>query len=185
MNTFTLLRHAIWALFYIPVLLMKFMWSLIRSDEQAIDILANEVPLIVFLITPIAYIMCMIIALVTLLNSGGISKRIFEIGVFVFCVGWIAMTLLLTLQPRDTRMIQATSIQYYLLFVAFLQTLLWAMGPENPKNEPSSVLILFMATTVAYVNEKLIKPFIESHEIIEKDKRLYTVPITETASSSE
>lgn len=165
-TTFVLLKNALWALFYIPILLLKFLWSLIRRDDKAMDILANEVPVVVFLLTPIVYVLCMIIALVTLMNSGGISKRIFEIGVFVFCVGWISVTLLLTLQPRDTRLMQAQSIQYYLLFVAFLQTLLWAIDPQNLKNEPSSVLILFMATSVTYINERLIKPMIDKHEVI-------------------
>jgi len=165
-TTFVLLKNALWALFYSPILLLRFLWSLIRRDDKASDILANEVPLMVFLLTPIVYVCCMIIALVTLLNSDGISKRIFEIGVLVFCVAWISVTMLLTLQPRDTRLIQAQSIQYYLLFVAFLQTLLWVMGPENPKNEPSSVLILFLATTVTYINDKLIKPMIEKHDVV-------------------
>jgi uncharacterized membrane protein len=164
MTTFELLKNAIEALIYIPILLIKFMWYLLRQDEHALDILADEVPRLVFFLSPIVYVACMIIALVTLLSSGGFKTRIFEIGVLIFCVGWITVTFLLSLQKRDARLIQAQSIQYYLLFIAFVQTALWVVGPENPRNEPSSVLILFMATSVTYVNERLVKPMIETHE---------------------
>lgn len=164
MTTFELLVNAIRALLSIPILLIKFMWYLIRHDEHALDILADEVPRLVFFLTPLVYVGCMIIALVTLLSSGGFKSRIFEIGVLIFCIGWITVTFLLGLQKRDARLIQAQSIQYYLLFIAFLQTALWVAGPENPRNEPSSVLVLFLATSVAYTNERLIKPMIEKHE---------------------
>ncbi len=164
MTTLELLINAIKALVYIPILLVKFMWYLIRHDEHALDILADEVPRLVFFLSPIVYVACMIIALVTLLSSGGFKTRIFAIGVLVFCIGWITVTFLLGLQERDARLIQAQSIQYYLLFIAFLQTALWVVGPENPRNEPSSVLILFLATSVTYTNDKLVKPMIERHE---------------------
>jgi len=179
MTTFELLVNAIRVLLYIPILLIKFMWYLIRQDEHSLDILADEVPQLVFYITPIVYVVCMIIALVTLLSSGGFKTWIFAIVVLLFCIGWITVTFLLGLQKRDARLIQAQSIQYYLLFIGFFQTVLWVIDPENPRNEPSSVLILFLATSVAYINERLIKPIIEKHE----DRR--AIHQQDTASASD
>jgi|GEM_PF-2516156 len=181
MTTFELLVNAIRVLLYIPILLIKFMWYLIRQDEHSLDILADEVPQLVFYITPIVYVVCMIIALVTLLSSGGFKTWIFAIVVLLFCIGWITVTFLLGLQKRDARLIQAQSIQYYLLFIGFFQTVLWVIDPENPRNEPSSVLILFLATSVAYINERLIKPIIEKHE----DRRAFHQQDTASASDAK
>lgn len=165
MNPLTLFVNAVRAMAGIPRLLAKFIWHVIRGDENAIVILDNELPTLIFLISPVVYVVLMVVALVTLMTSGGIQSEILQVLIATICNMWIFVTISLGLQSHDTRLMQAQSIQYYLLFIAFLQTLAWVVHPDNLKNEPSSVLVLFMATSVAYMNEKVIKPIIERVEL--------------------
>lgn len=166
MNPLTLFVNAVRAMAGIPRLLAKFIWHVIRGDENAIMIIEDELPTLIFLISPVVYVALMITALVTLLTSGGIQSMALEVVISLACNIWIFVTISLGLQSHDTRLMQAQSIQYYLLFVAFMQTLAWVVHPDNLKNEPSSVFVLFMATSVAYINEKVIKPTIEKTELI-------------------
>jgi len=166
MNPLILVRHAIRAMIRIPQLLFMFMWNLLHGHEDAVEILQNQLPRQIFLLSPVAYVTLMIIALVTLMSSDGLQSVIVQIAISIACSLWMFVTVSLGLQTHDTRLIQAQSIQYYLLFVGFIQTVAWVVHPDNPKNEPSSVLILFMATTVAFLNEKVIKPNIERVEFV-------------------
>lgn len=161
MNPLKLVFHAMRAMINIPFLLLLFMWNLVLGRDDALAILQQQLPRQLYLVSPVAYVVLMVIAQVTLLTSDGITSVALQLLVATICNLWIFVTISLGVQAYDTRLVQAQSIQYYLLFVGFLQTVAWVVHPENPKNEPSSVLILFLATAVAFVNEKLIKPNIE------------------------
>jgi len=166
MNPLTLVYYAMRAMIKIPQLLLVFMWRVVRGHDDAVVILQRELPKQLFLLSPVVYVALMVIALVTLLMTGAIDSIVLQFVISIVCNVWIFVTISLGLQSHDTRLIQAQSIQYYLIFVGFIQTVVWVIHPENPRNEPSSVFILFLATSVSFVNEKVIKPNIERVQFV-------------------
>lgn len=163
MNPLTLFINAMRALIAIPPLMLRFSWHVLRGKADAMEILENELPRLIFLISPVVYVTLMVVALVILMTSGGIQSPLLELLISLFLNAWIFITISLGIQAHDTRLVQAQSIQYYLLFVGFLQTFAWVANADNPRSEPSSVFILFLATTVTFTNEKVIKPNIEKY----------------------
>ncbi len=166
MNPLTLFINAVRALLSIPPLLGRFLISVVRGEPDAVKILEVELPELVFRMSPVLYIMTMIIALVTVMTTGAIDSVVAQLALSIICNIWIFITIVLGVQAHDTRLIQAQSIQYYLLFLGFLQTLIWVLYPDNPKNEPTSVFILFMATFVTFINQKVIRPNVERDNAI-------------------
>jgi len=169
MNPMTLFFNAIRALIKLPQIFARFIWNVVRGEENAILILEDELPTLIFVMSPALYFSFMVVALVTLMTSGGIQSTILQVVVSLVCNLWIFVTISLGLQSHDTRLLQAQSIQYYLLFVGFLQTLAWFVHPDVPRNEPASVFILFLATSVTFVNEKVVKPMIERYDVVDDD----------------
>ncbi len=160
-NIFILLKNAIIALFRLPVVLFRVLRALWRADGSISTIMKNEVEHGIYILLPLLYVFIALVALSAFLISD-VPFQWMIIGVCAITTVWAVFTILLGREvDHIATMMQASSLQYYLLFMGFIQTVLWVLFSDNPKNEPSSVLILFLASVVAYLNEKLVKPTLE------------------------
>ena len=160
MGILQLLKYALYALTGLPYYATIALVQLLRGDSDALEKTALIIPLYIRALTVVVYMVFMFVSGMSLVYSVYQLQNLIGVLLMLFLLMFAFIIIILGYAPKtDTRHLQATGVQYFLLFNGFWQTVIWSLWSEISYHEPLSVLSLLMAATTTFLNKNLISNY--------------------------